>query len=153
MNVSLQDRYAPTTRCFGCGPSNPQGLRIKTFIEGDEGICDFRPERHHESFGGALAGGIIGTLFDCHCNWTAAYHLMRANGMEQPPSTVTAEYAVKFLKPTPSDRVVRLRARVVEASARRATVEGRLEVDGDTTATCRAVFVAVEENHPAYHRW
>lgn len=153
MTDSLQDRFAPGTRCFGCGPSNPAGLRIKTFIEGDEGVCDFQPEPHHESFRGAVAGGIIGTLMDCHCNWTAAHHLMLANGFDHPPCTVTAEYTVKFLKPTPSDRVLRLRARVAEASRRRATVTGTVEVDGDVTATCTGVFVSVEEGHPAYHRW
>src|SRR4030042_1934973 len=25
--------------------------------------------------------------------------------------------------------------------------------DGRTTATCRGVFVAVKEDHPAFHRW
>ncbi len=153
MPDNLQDRFAPNTRCFGCGPSNPLGLRIKTVIDGGQGVCEFRPEAHHESFAGAVAGGIIGTLFDCHCNWTAAHYLMTENGLEHPPCTVTAEYQVKFLKPTPSDRTLRLRAWVVDASRRRATVEGELEVEGQVTATCRAVFVAVEEGHPAYHRW
>jgi acyl-coenzyme A thioesterase PaaI-like protein len=150
---NLQDRYAAQTRCFGCGPANPRGLRIKTVIEDGVGLCEFQPEAHHESFSGAVAGGIIGTLFDCHCNWTAAHHLMTANRMEHPPCTVTAEYCVKFLAPTRSDRTLRLEARVVEASDRRATVEGELRVDGTVTATCRAVFVAVQEGHPAYHRW
>jgi hypothetical protein len=27
---SLQDRYAPRNQCFGCGPLNAQGLRIKS---------------------------------------------------------------------------------------------------------------------------
>lgn len=153
MTDSLQDRYAPDTRCFGCGPSNPNGLQIKSSIVGDEGVCEFWPERHHESFEGAVAGGIIGTLFDCHCNWTAAHHLMVANGLDRPPCTVTAEYSVKFTRPTPSTGPLRLRAKVVESSTRRATVVARLEVDGTVTATCRAEFVAVEEGHPAYHRW
>ena len=26
---ALQDHYAPGGVCFGCGPSNPQGLHIK----------------------------------------------------------------------------------------------------------------------------
>ena len=96
MDQSLQERYAATTRCFGCGPANPKGLRIRSFIENGDGLCDFRPQPHHESFEGAVAGGIIGTLFDCHCNWTAAYHLMVANDLDEPPCTVTAEYTVKF---------------------------------------------------------
>ena len=27
--LSLQDRYAPHSRCFGCGPANERGLRIE----------------------------------------------------------------------------------------------------------------------------
>ena len=33
MTDAIQDRYAPHTTCFGCGPSNADGLRIKTVIE------------------------------------------------------------------------------------------------------------------------
>lgn len=153
MDDNLQDRYAPTTRCFGCGPANDRGLRIKTRIVDGEGICEFHAEPHHDSFGGAVAGGIIGTVFDCHCNWTAAHHLMVRNDLDEPPCTVTAEYTVRFLAPTPSDRPLLFKARVVDSSARRATVEGRVEADGETTARCHAVFVAVKEGHPAYHRW
>ena len=79
---SLQDRYAPSTRCFGCGPANPDGLRIKSFVRGDEVVCEWAPAKRHEAFDGALNGGIVGTLFDCHCNWTAAHHLMTASGAD-----------------------------------------------------------------------
>jgi acyl-coenzyme A thioesterase PaaI-like protein len=153
MDENLQDRYAPDTRCFGCGPSNPDGLRIKTVMAGGEGICDFMPAEAHEAFEGYVAGGIIGVVFDCHCNWTAAHHLMVRNGLDRPPATVTAEYSVAFRAPTPSGRPLRFRARVVDASDRRATVEGELEADGVVTATCRGVFVAVGEGHPAAARW
>jgi acyl-coenzyme A thioesterase PaaI-like protein len=151
--LSLQDRYAPSTRCFGCGPSNPEGLRIKSFVRGDEVVCEWAPSQHHEAFAGVLNGGIIGTLFDCHCNWTAAHHLMTTSGAQAPPCTVTAEYHVVLKRPTPSGAVVAIRARVVEASGDRAVVEGRLESGGVVTATCRGVFVAVKEGHPAFHRW
>ena len=153
MADNLQDRYGPEGCCFGCGPSNPQGLQIKTRMVAGEGLCDFRPAKAHEAFEGFVSGGIIGVVFDCHCNWTGAHHLMIRNGLDRPPATVTAEYAVRFLKPTPSGGVLRFRARVVESSDRRAVVEGELEVDGDRTATCRGVFVSVGEGHPAFERW
>lgn len=155
MSKSLQDRFAPTTICFGCGPANTKGLHIKSFPgEGDEVVCAFTPEKHHEAFAGVLNGGIVGTLFDCHCNWTAAYHLMRAAGAESPPCTVTAEYHVAMRRPTPTTAgPVTLRAHVVEASANRATVECTMEAGGKVTATCRGTFVAVQEGHPAFHRW
>jgi hypothetical protein len=28
----LQDRYAPASPCFGCGPANEKGSRIQTFV-------------------------------------------------------------------------------------------------------------------------
>jgi acyl-coenzyme A thioesterase PaaI-like protein len=149
----VQERYAPRNHCFGCGPANPKGLRIRSF-EDDEGLrAQWTPEPHHEAFDGMLNGGIIGALLDCHGNWTAAIYLMKKMGQETPPCTVTSEFHVKLLRVTPSTGPIRLRARVVESASNRATVEAELEADGKTTATCRGVFVAVREGHPAYRRW
>src|SRR5207302_10629121 len=100
-----------------------------------------------------LDGGLAGALLDCHSNWAAAWHLMRARGAESPPCTVTADFHVKLKRPTPMDRALRLRARVVESSGDRAVVEATLEAGGVVTATCRGTFVAVKEGHPAFHRW
>jgi len=150
---SLQERYAPGNRCFGCGPANERGLRIRSFAEGDTVVCEWQPQPEHEAWEGVLNGGIIGALFDCHSNWTAAHHLMRASGVAILPSTVTAEFAVKLLRPTPSGGPVRLVARVVESGTDRATVAATLEAGGRVCATCRGIFVAVAPGHPAYHRW
>lgn len=153
MEHSLQDRYAPRGRCFGCGPANEKGLRIKSFERGDECVADFQPEPHHEAFAGMLNGGIVGALLDCHSNWTAAAHLMKTAGLSEPPCTVTAEFHVKLRRPTPTRGPVHLRARVVEAKADRATVEATLEANGVVTSTCAGTFVAVKEGHPAFGRW
>jgi acyl-coenzyme A thioesterase PaaI-like protein len=150
---SVQERYAPENICFGCGPANAKGLRIRSFLRGEELVADWTPEPHHQAFPGALNGGIVGALLDCHSNWCAAMHLMKRRGLEAPPSTVTAEYKVQMLSPTPSGAPVRLRARVVESSDRKAVIEATLESGGKVTATCRGVFVSVEPGHPAYHRW
>jgi acyl-coenzyme A thioesterase PaaI-like protein len=149
----LQERYAPSNACFGCGPANPKGLRIRSFVSGGDVVAEWMPGPHHEAFTGVLSGGIIGTLLDCHSNWTAAHHLMRRAGAEAPPCTVTAEYAVRLRRPTPSTQPVRLRARVVDSTDDRAVVEATLESGGQVCASCRGVFVAVKPGHPAYHRW
>jgi acyl-coenzyme A thioesterase PaaI-like protein len=150
---SLQEKYAPQNSCWGCGPANSEGLRIRSFPQGDEVVAEWKAQPKYEAFPGVLNGGIIGTLLDCHCNWTAAYHLMRRNKAEGPPCTVTAEYAIKLLRPTPTKDSVFLSAKVVESSNDRATVEGNLTARGKVCATCRGIFVAVKEGHPAYHRW
>jgi acyl-coenzyme A thioesterase PaaI-like protein len=151
-DLSLQDRYAPHNRCFGCGPANERGLRIKSHLAGKEVVAEWTPERHHEAFGGVVNGGVIGALFDCHSNWTAAWHLMERDGGNEPPCTVTADFQVHMVWPTSSQGPLRLRAWVVESQDDRAVVDATLEAGGRTTAYCRGTFVAVQEGHPAYHR-
>lgn len=153
MDQSLQDRYASQNKCFGCGPANADGLRIKSYVQGDEVVCTWQPKPMHEAFPGTLNGGIIGALLDCHCNWTAAFHLMQAAGADAPPSTVTAEYTIKLRRPTPTNAPVTLRAKVAEATADRARITATLEAGGRVCATCEGLFVAVQEGHPAFHRW
>ena len=153
----LQNRYAPGNRCYGCGPSNPEGLRIRSVPLGEEPdsevALDWTPLGHHLAYAGALNGGIIGTLMDCHSNWTATWHLMRRDGLEMPPCTVTAEFHVKLKRPTPIDRPVRVVARAVASEGSRVTVQATMTSGDQVTATCTGKFVAVGPGHPAYHRW
>jgi acyl-coenzyme A thioesterase PaaI-like protein len=139
--------------CFGCGPANAQGLRIKSRPEGDDVVGEFVPEPHHLAFPGVVNGGILGTLLDCHCNWTAAWRLMTERGESSPPCTVTASYAIDLKRPTPLGVPLKLRAHAVTVEGDRVVVEGTLEANGKITATCRGTFVAVKEGHPAFHRW
>ncbi len=150
---SIQEIYSPDGICFGCGPKNEKGLRIRSFTDGDEFVAEWRAEPHHEALPGVLNGGIIGALLDCHSNWAAAYHLMKKAGADQAACTVTAEFHVKLFRPTPSDALITLKARVVESTENRAVVEAELIANGKICDTCRGTFVAVKEGHPAYHRW
>ena len=150
---SLQEKYAPNNACFGCGPANEQGLRIRRFEEGDELVCDWTPQPHHLAFGNVVNGGIIGSILDCHSNWTAAVHLMKKNGLAELPPTVTSDFHVTLRRPTPMGTTLHLRAHVVESTEDRAVVEATVEANGKVTATCRGTFVAVKEGHPAYFRW
>jgi len=149
----LQDLYAPKSVCFGCGPANPQGLHIKSRVEGDVVVADWKPAPHHVAFEGFVNGGILGVLLDCHSNWAAVHYLMRSQGLSKPPATVTAEYLVTLHRPTPLGEVLHLASRLVELHPDRAVIETTLEAGGKVTATFRGTFVVVREGHPAYHRW
>ena len=150
---SLQETYAPNNRCFGCGPANELGLRIRSFEEGEELVCDWTPEAHHVAFEGIVNGGIIGSLLDCHSNWTAAVHLMKKRAAAELPATVTSDFHVTLKRPTPMGVPLHLRAHVVESTDDRAVIDATVEANGKVTATCRCTFVAVKEGHPAYFRW
>jgi acyl-coenzyme A thioesterase PaaI-like protein len=152
---SLQEEYAFGNVCFGCGPANEKGLRIRSFYvaDRDEFVCEWKPEPHHNAFPGVLNGGICGALLDCHSNWAACVHLMKKTGASTPPCTVTAEFDVKLKRPTPMDATLHLSARVIESEGDRAIVEATITANGKVTATCCGTFIAVKEGHPAYHRW
>jgi acyl-coenzyme A thioesterase PaaI-like protein len=150
---SLQERYAPGNACFGCGHANAQGLRIKSYEEGDAVVAHWRAQKHHEAFPGVLNGGIVGALLDCHSNWAALVALMQKSGQSTPPCTVTADFHVTLRAPTPSDAELQLWAKAVEVKEDRAIVEATLSANGKVCARCRGTFVAVKPGHPAHYRW
>ena len=153
---SLQERFDPTGRCFGCGPTNAEGLRIRSFALADDAaahvVCDFVPELHHEAFENVLNGGIIGTVLDCHMNWTTIHHLMKKQALDHAPPCVTAEFKVVLKRPTAMGPV-HVDAFVVSATDDRATIEATMTAGGKVTAIGTGTFIAVKPGHPAYHRW
>ncbi|TVQ76308.1 MAG: PaaI family thioesterase [Bradymonadales bacterium] len=155
MKESLQEHYAKKSICFGCGPANKMGLRIRSFVEGERVIADWTPEKHHEAFPNVLNGGIIGALLDCHSNWTAAWQIMNNRQEKSPPCTVTAEYSIKLKRPTPTEgaKPIHLEAWVLESDQKKAKIAAELSVNSEICATCEGLFVAVNPGHPAYHRW
>ncbi len=154
--LSVQEQFAPRGTCFGCGPANAQGLKIRSFPDAGEPdalVCEWLPESHHAAYETFLNGGVIGSLFDCHSNWNATWHLMRRDDLTSPPCTVTADFRVTFKRPTPMDEPVMLKSRVATSEGSRVEVEATLSSHGEITAICRGTFVAVKPGHPAYHRW
>lgn len=128
-------------RCFGCGASNEQGLRIKSFWAGDEVLCAWRAQPHHIGHPGILYGGTLASVIDCHCIWTAVAHAHRLHGVEMTGEPrfpyVTAALQVNFRKPVPIDAAIELRARVAEFGERKAIVR--------CSVTCRGVLAAEAE--------
>jgi len=149
---SLQERFAPSSVCYGCGPANEDGLKVRSVVEGSSVVARWTPRTYHHAFGDFLNGGVISTVLDCHSNWTGAYSLMMKAGDKTPPATVTSSILVEFLRPTPMVAVL-LEAKATEISGRRVVVESKLTAGGDVTATLRGTFVAVGANHPAARRW
>ena len=125
---SLQELLQPDGICFGCGPANPKGLHLRSFVDGDHLIVRWTPGQNHQAFPGVLNGGIIGTLIDCSSNWAAVHALMERDG--EFAMTVTAEFRVALLRPTPIDRPLQVTSRAVELDGRRVTVEATLVSEG-----------------------
>ena len=114
---------------------------------------EFMPNDEHQAFPGMVNGGIIGTLLDCHGNWTAAVALMDQIGLNEPPCTVTASYSIKLRRPTPHGVALRVTSEIVEIGEERVRVKMALSAEEKVCATGEGLFVAVKEGHPAFHRW
>jgi acyl-coenzyme A thioesterase PaaI-like protein len=146
----FQDYYSDATSyCYGCGRLNEQGLQIKSYWDGDEAVCDFQPRPYHTAIPGYVYGGLIASLIDCHSTGTAAAAGYRAEGRpmdsEPPLRYVTASLHVDYLRPTPIEATLTLRARVQEIKGRKTTVHCSLYANGDECARGQVVVVQMPE--------
>ena len=125
----LQDYIEPFGKtCFGCGGENAHGFRIKSFREGGEVVCTWRPEPHHMAAPGVVNGGVLATLIDCHSAITATDAAYRAAGRELGSAPlmvyVTASLTVNYVRPTPLGGPLTLRAHAQEVAGRRGVGAG-----------------------------
>ena len=118
MNRDYFQKYMPGDVCFGCGSNNASGLHVHSYWQGDEALCQWMPQLVHQGWEGVTCGGIIATLIDCHCMATAMATAIRNERRDLSSEPyyrfATGSMSVKYLKPTPSDREIELRAKVIE---------------------------------------
>lgn len=138
--------------CFGCGKDNPDGLQIKSYWEGEDSVCIWESKPMYHGWEKVLNGGVLATLIDCHCMVTAMAAAYRAEnrplGTEPHYRYATATITVRYLKPTPNDRPIELRAQVLSLQGRKAKLACDVFVDGIKTAEAEAVGVRVLEGAP-----
>lgn len=139
---SIQDRYADElSHCYGCGRSNQDGLRIRSFWDGREAVARFTPRPEHIAVPGFVYGGLLASLVDCHGVGTAAAFAAQKDGQADGQETrqgndgplgrfVTAALHVDFLRPTPLGVELELRGRVKELKRRKLVVEVEILAEG-----------------------
>jgi acyl-coenzyme A thioesterase PaaI-like protein len=141
--MSIQESLYPELTCFGCGPANPHGFHLRSFRDGDLTVADFTPGPEHDNGFGFVNGGIISTMLDCHgaavVMWEAAQRGLSA-APAAPVPFVTAGFEVRFLRPTPLGRTVRLTARPVSVEEAEMIVQSELEVDDKVRAVMTATW-------------
>ena len=133
--------------CFGCGPQNKDGLRIKSYWDGErESICEFMPKPYHMAGPTHVVyGGLIASLIDCHCICTAVADGYRREGREPDEGEliwyVTGNINVTYSKPTPIDEPISLRAKIEEQGEKKTIVSCIVSTRGVETA--RGVVIAI----------
>jgi acyl-coenzyme A thioesterase PaaI-like protein len=143
-DLAIQDRLFPDGVCFGCGPANGAGLRLKSHAVSETVVtATFTPWPQHDNGVGYLNGGIIATVLDCHSG-AAAFHHSDVRGWKPLGGAafayVTAGIDLRYLRPTPLEATLALVAEVREASEDAMTVDVRLEHDGKVRAEAAALW-------------
>jgi len=148
---AFQDYYPDhLSHCYGCGRLNEHGLQIKSYWDGDESVCVFQPRPYHTAIPGYVYGGLIASLIDCHSTGTAAAAAYRLAGREmntEPPLRfLTGTLHVEYLRPTPIDTPLEVRATVQQVKGRKVVIATTLSARGEVCAHGEVIAIQVPEH-------
>lgn len=127
-----------TNNCFGCGPANKQGLRLKFFSKGtgDYAVSYARVPSRFLGPPGHLHGGVIATLLD--------EAMGKANKLAGVVA-MTRTMEIDFLRPIPLNKKLTVEGWGVKREGRKhwCAAEIRSE-DGEVLAKSKGLFIQVD---------
>jgi len=137
--LSIQETYESNGDSFGSGARNEHGLQLRSFrinvpengkrvrngagsiADALRGTLAFSAlesslvlDRRFAGFSGIACGGIVGAAMETQGNWNAAVRIMDEEEMDVPPLTVTGEYVVRIMRPTPVEAPLLLLSRALQ---------------------------------------
>jgi acyl-coenzyme A thioesterase PaaI-like protein len=132
-------------QCWGCGTRNEQGLQIKSYWDGEEGVCTWQPQPYHIGHPGIVNGGILASIIDCHSACTAVAAAYRAENRTITTlpliACVMGSLNLTYLRPTPITEPLLLRATIRERAERKTLVSCTLSAQGEVCVRAEAVVV------------
>ena len=142
--------YVPGNVCFGCGTLNPDGLHVKSYWEGEEAVCIWESEEKYHGWSGVLNGGILATIIDCHCMNAAmaAAYKSEGRGLDSTPTYryATGTITVKYLLPTPNEKPIELRTKILEIKGRKVVMSCDAFSEGTKTAQADVIAIRVPDS-------
>lgn len=133
MLIPLENPYALQKgyNCFGCSPTNENGLRMRFFEADDELLAYWEPQAHMQGWGDVLHGGIQATLLDEIASWVVFVKLQTAG--------VTTRLDVRYKKPVYVNRGrLVIRARLESQKRNLANIYAWITYEGDETICAEA---------------
>jgi len=129
--------HSAQNNCFGCGQSNPVGLRLLFSQTADHTVfCEAVITENYEGPPGYLHGGMIATLLD-----EAMSKANRARGV----TAMTRQMQIEYLRPVPSNSPIRIEGRVTRSEGRKHWTESHIQdVEGKVLAKATGLFIAIK---------
>jgi acyl-CoA thioesterase FadM len=109
------------------------------------------PKPYHIAIPGYVYGGLLASLIDCHGTGTASAAMYKSL-KDQDPSTepntrfLTGSLHVDYLKPTPINVELEIRAKVKELKGRKVVIEEWLIANGVITVRGEVIAVQIPES-------
>lgn len=125
--------FGPDQRCFGCGPHNESGMKLRFAVDGDQVVTTFHARDGWEGPPGIVHGGLQATLADEIGAWTLV-------GLRQRFG-FTATAQLRWLRPARTADPIEARGEIVEESEAGATVKIKLSQGGRTVLSGRIRYV------------
>jgi acyl-coenzyme A thioesterase PaaI-like protein len=121
--------------CFGCGPLNPEGLRL-VFTPGPDGSwADYEVPDRFQSWAGMVHGGVISLMLDEAVGW-AAWHAGHPG--------VTGRLQVSYRRPLKLGEAVRIVGKVDRVRRSLVYVTALIENRDDHSLIADATATLVE---------
>lgn len=146
---ALQDLW-PLNTCYGCGPSNPDGMHLKSYWSEDQKhvyAIHTGNIKYNTGFPGIMFGGTVASLIDCQSIWTAIAFAHKAENSEINSTSaivyVTKQITVNYIKGTPLEESVYLKSWVEGDIGRKVTVICELGTQNTITATGNTIAVRI----------
>lgn len=106
-------------QCFGCSPSNPIGLNLDFYEDGDFVKVDWEPRSEFQGFINVLHGGIQATLLDEIAAWCV--------NIKVKTSGVTQSLSMEYHKPVYVNKgILYLKAQLVRMDKNIAVIKAEL---------------------------
>lgn len=148
-NRSLQELW-PHNTCYGCGPSNPDGMHLKSYWSEDQRyvLATYNCEaKYNGGFPGVMFGGTVASLIDCQSIWTAIAFAHKAENRQLESTSgivyVTKQIAVNYITGTPLEETIYLKSWLEGKVEREVTIICELGTKDKLTAKGRTIAVRI----------
>ena len=125
--------------CFGCSPSNPIGIHMEFYEDGDEVVSYWNPQTHYQGWFDTMHGGILATMADETAAWVV-FRKLQTTGM-------TTKLELRYKKPVmTTEGQITVRGRIAEQRRNLVTVGVRIEnAQGETCVEAHATYFAFDK--------
>jgi uncharacterized protein (TIGR00369 family) len=128
----------PRNPCFGCGQDNPEGMRLRFFLDEKRQRCigRFRLAKRYQGPPGHAHGGVIATILD--------EAMGKVNKLRHVVA-MTRSMAIEYFKPVPLRQPILVEAYEVHVRGRKHTNAAEIRNQkGELLARSTGLFIAID---------